>query len=67
MKERVESWVGDTGLLLKFVARPAPIFENFLQFANDHVGTLAQKADCVNSLAYIKYALHIERSRYNRL
>ena len=40
MEKRVERWVGDAGLLLKFVARPALILENFLQFADDHVGTI---------------------------
>ena len=63
----MESWVGDGGLLLKFVARPALAFENFLQFTDDHAGTLDQRADCVNSLAYIKCTLHIVQSRYNGL
>jgi hypothetical protein len=67
VKKGVERWVSDARLLLKFVASPAPVFENFLQFADDHVGTLDQKADYVNSLAYIKCTLHIAQSRYNRL
>jgi hypothetical protein len=66
VKKGVERWVSDARLLLKFVASPAPVFENFLQFADDHVGTLDQKADYVNSLAYIKCTLHIAQSRYNR-
>ena len=40
MKECVERRVSDVGLLLKFVARPALTFENFLQFADDHVDTI---------------------------
>ncbi len=53
VKKGMERRVSDAGLLLKFVARPALMFENFLQVADDHVGTLTQKADCVNGLAHI--------------
>jgi hypothetical protein len=63
----MESWVCDAGLLLKFVASPALTFENFLQCTDDHVGTIDQKDVYVNNLVYIKYTLHIEQSRYNRL
>jgi hypothetical protein len=38
--ERVEGWVCDARLLLKFVASPALTFENFLQRADDHFRTL---------------------------
>jgi hypothetical protein len=38
---------------LKFVARPALVFEKFLQFADDHVATIDLKSDCVNSLTHI--------------
>lgn len=53
VKKSVERWVGDTGLLLKFVARPALISENFLQFADDHKATLEQLRAAVNTSAYI--------------
>jgi hypothetical protein len=67
VKKRVERWVGDAGLLLKFVASPAFALENFLQCADDHVGTIHQKANCVNIKAYIRCTLHIAQSRYNTL
>jgi hypothetical protein len=67
VKKRVKRWVRDARFLLKFVARPSLAFKNFLQRADNHIGTLDLKSDCVNSLAYISYALHIGQSRYNRL